>query len=79
MFVYLDTAMTERELIESTMERLTWWKCIILIWCLIDDKLEKDKKKQEALAAEAANLQAYINQCKWKYFAMNFEYILIYS
>ncbi len=69
LFGYLDTAMTERELVESTMERVSVWKCLIPIWCLIDYVSEKKKAdeqsaaQKQAEAAQAAQLQAYINQC----------------
>ncbi|CAF1262346.1 unnamed protein product [Adineta steineri] len=64
-FICENEAITERELVESTMERLTWWKCIIALWCILDHEAEKRKKEQQALAAqaaEAASLQAYIEQ-----------------
>jgi hypothetical protein len=41
------------------MQRLTWWKCIIAFWCIIDDKKEKEKQKQAALV----ELTAYVGQC----------------
>ena len=55
--------MTEKELIENTIERLTWWKCIILIWCIVDDQVKKRKEK-EALEAQKAEIQAYVSQCE---------------
>ena len=62
--------MTERELIESTMERLSWWKCIVVIWCIVDDQIEKQQQRErerqeQALAAQ--QLQNYINQCKYEF------------
>jgi hypothetical protein len=72
LFVYLDTAMTERELVESTMERVSWWKCLIPIWCIVDyvgekkqagEQIPAQTQAEAAQAADAEKLQAYINQC----------------
>lgn len=49
------------------MERITWWKCIILLWCLLDDageKASKEAKETATKAAIAAEIQNYINQCE---------------
>jgi hypothetical protein len=61
--------MTERELIESTMERFSWWKCIIPIWCAVDavNSAANKAKEQAAAAAATAELEAYKNQCKYEY------------
>ncbi|CAF5103130.1 unnamed protein product, partial [Rotaria magnacalcarata] len=51
-FICQKRAMTEREFIESTMERWNFWKCFIPIWCVIDHVQEKkkaEKKRQQAL------------------------------
>ncbi|CAF4047142.1 unnamed protein product [Rotaria magnacalcarata] len=66
-FICQKRAMTEREFIESTMERWNFWKCFIPIWCVIDHVQEKkkaEKKRQQALlaAAQAQELQDYLNQ-----------------
>jgi len=56
--------MTEKELDESSMERATWWKCIInVIWCISEDVVDSNNKKKEA-DAQAAEVQTYISQCK---------------
>ncbi|CAF1092020.1 unnamed protein product [Adineta ricciae] len=60
-FICESTALTAKELIENTIERLTWWKCVILIWCIIDDQVKK-KKEKEALEAQKAEIQAYVSQ-----------------
>ncbi|CAF4954544.1 unnamed protein product, partial [Rotaria sp. Silwood1] len=66
-FICQKKAMTEKELVESTMERLNFLKCIIIIWCIIDHKKQKDKENKEALEAvlalnQALQLQIYVNQ-----------------
>lgn len=69
-FIDLDRAITEKELIETTMERLTWWKCIIPVWCLVDDAQEgvEEQKKKNAETqkenAKKAEEQAFIDQCE---------------
>lgn len=40
---------------QTAMSRLNWWKCVVFVWCLLDDA--KDKTKQ-------AQIDAYKNQCK---------------
>jgi hypothetical protein len=63
-FINLDTAMTEKELDESSMERAAWWECIInVVLCISEDVADSNNKQKEA-AAQAAEVQTYISQCK---------------
>jgi hypothetical protein len=66
--------MTDDQFEENAMERASFWKCLITVmWCIIDDaQSNAEKKKEEAAAAtakaiEAAELQAYVNQCECSY------------
>ncbi|CAF1384827.1 unnamed protein product, partial [Rotaria sordida] len=66
-FICQKKAITEKELIENTMERLSFLKCLIIIWCIIDITKQKNKEKKEKYEAmlaqqQAEQLQAYINQ-----------------
>ncbi|CAF3169906.1 unnamed protein product [Rotaria sp. Silwood2] len=66
-FICQKKAITEKELIESTMERLNFLKCIIIIWCIIDIKKEKEKAHKAAMEAmlaahQTVQLQLYVNQ-----------------
>lgn len=63
-FVIKENAVTERELVESTMERWNFWKCLILVWCIVDHIQEKKRKEKEREALiQAQLLQEYLNQC----------------
>ncbi|UJR14866.1 hypothetical protein I4U23_001851 [Adineta vaga] len=61
-FICESRALTEDELVETTMQGRLSWRCIInVIWCIIDSEYRK-KKEKEALEAQKAELQAYITQ-----------------
>lgn len=71
--VCLAQAMTEDELENVAMERTSFLTCVVTVWMCIADAVQgsKDKKKQEAEAATAAEkeaaakeLQKYLDQCK---------------
>ncbi len=58
---------------ENAMQRVSWWKCIIPIWCIIDyvQESNEQKKKEDDAAAAAATaasaateLQSYLDQCE---------------
>jgi hypothetical protein len=68
-FVDLATAMTEKELDEIAMDRVSWLKCLIPIWCITEAIIEntEQEKQKAAEAAAAAELQNYISQCEFKY------------
>jgi hypothetical protein len=66
--------MTDEEVEETSVERVSVWKCfIIVIWCIVDDVQETAKKKKEAAdaatakAIEVAELQAYVGKCECSY------------
>lgn len=46
------------------MERWNFWKCLILVWCIVDHIQEKKRKEKEREALiQAQLLQEYLNQC----------------
>jgi len=49
------------------MERVAWWKCLIVFyWCIADDVADSaEKKKKEA--DKKAEIQSYVGQCECKY------------